>query len=64
MYNVQDYSVLYDNAVRLWLTFYSHGKHLHDRITVLRKEVYVHKTILIPPRLPLKFLLHIVSAVF
>jgi hypothetical protein len=53
MYNVQDYSVLYNSAVLLvmregWHFTYTHGKHFHDRIISLRGEVWFYKTSLIP----------------
>ena len=48
IYNVQDYSVLYNNSVlpvicECW-HFTLVWKHLHDRIISLRGEVWVHKT--------------------
>jgi len=44
MYNVQDYSVLYNNAVRQAINVWggillTHGEHLHDRIIPLRGDV-------------------------
>ena len=53
MYNVQDYSVLYNSAVLLvmregWHFTYTHGKHFHDRIMSLRGEVWFYKTSLTP----------------
>jgi hypothetical protein len=30
-------------------TFYSYGKHLHDHMTSIRREVWTHKTSLVPP---------------
>jgi hypothetical protein len=49
MYNVQDYSVLYNNKLLVLLYdrfgfLLACGKHLHDRIISLRAEVLVHKT--------------------
>jgi len=53
MYNVQDYSVLYNNAVRQAINVWggillTHGEHLHDRIIPLRGEVWTHRTRLSP----------------
>ena len=33
----------------LGLAFYSHGKHLHDRIISLRWDAWDHRTSLTPP---------------
>ena len=45
MYNVQDYSVLYDNVVRPIICY----KCLHDSIISLTGENWTHSTSLIPP---------------
>jgi hypothetical protein len=58
MYNVQDYDVFFScfflnsNVVRchMWgLTFYTRGKHLHDRIISQRGKVWAHNINLTPP---------------
>ena len=58
MYNVQDYDgfffcfFLNSNVVRchMWgLTFYTRGKHLHDRIISQRGKVWAHNINLTPP---------------
>ena len=54
MLDVQDYSILYNDAVRMhiydrvgiWLTCW---KHLHDNIISQRVEVWDNKTSLTPP---------------
>ena len=53
MYNVQDYSVLYNNTVRLVVKIcilLTCGKQLHDNIISLRGEMLAHKTSISPPR--------------
>jgi hypothetical protein len=52
MYNVQDYTVLYNNNIRPvkcegW--HFKFGKHLHDRIISLIVDVWTHKTSFTPP---------------
>ena len=50
LYNGQDYSVLYNSVVRPVRvgTKLTCGKHLRDRIIILRRELWAHKTSLTP----------------
>ena len=55
MYNVQDYGVLYNNAVHLVIYegwhFTHKWKHLRDRIISTKGEVWAQNPNLTPPRL-------------
>ena len=47
--NVQDYSILYNNAAHrliceCWHYIRTSGKHLHDSLISLRGEIWAHKT--------------------
>jgi hypothetical protein len=52
MHNVQDYNILYNNAVLQIVyggsNFMQCGKHLHERIISLQEEIWAHKTSLTP----------------
>ena len=53
MHNVQDYNILYNNAVLQIVyggsNFMQCGNHLHERIISLQEEIWAYKTSLTPP---------------